>query len=775
MGEDLVCLSCPLRGHTSVEPLGSTDSDLVLLLGMPNEEEATIGQMLHGYSGKLLTQIINTVGINISKVYATSVVKCRPSDGVLSKEMVKSCSMRLVKELASLKNRKLIVAVGETAKEFLSITGSFSDARGRFFDTKYGKAIVTLYPDQNGFAVENPLTGVSPLRLLINDLFHVEYFLRTGMTYSRVPFGMVNEGNHADVLKSIVGKVVAVDFETDGLNPWKKGFKVKTCSFASEDETWVIDLLDSAGWKTRFMQNLFYQSGKVVFFNAPFDVVVGRKMYGWDMVEKDGDVEDVQAIWFLLNGGRKERDDLKSLVLDFLDLGDYGIDWVKNKIEDIPLSKLYEYNAMDSYATLQLYNILYPRLEDNLVWSDIFGSVESTLKTAYEQAMKKIIGMIVELKYNGMLINKQYLMEAYNDLSDKLKVEEGKIGNVNLKSPKQVQKWLAEVGLNVAGTGKKVIDNALKMSSVSEEAKERLDIITNYRTLSKLISTYVEPLMTDWVGVDGCVHAEYSACIAETGRLSSSQPNMMNIPVRFGSIIEGAFYSRFEDGYIVKADFSQHELRTICNYAKDKKMKEFFESGVDIHTKVAMEIYGLKKDDDDKRKKELRRVAKGFNFGVIYGRGAKSIAMELGIPDTEAQKRISDYFKMFSNVKRWLDATKDFVNKHGFVRSMLGRVRWIALGENGTMQKAVNTPVQSLASDIASGCAWEIIKRMRKEGMKALVVNFIHDAILVDCPSDEVERVKEIIVEEVKKVKLPGGKFLDFEMDIEVGKNWGEL
>jgi DNA polymerase-1 len=106
---------------------------------------------------------------------------------------------------------------------------------------------------------------------------------------------------------------------------------------------------------------------------------------------------------------------------------------------------------------------------------------------------------------------------------------------------------------------------------------------------------------------------------------------------------------------------------------------------------------------------------------------------------------------------------------------MLGRVRWIALGENGTMQKAVNTPVQSLASDIASGCAWEIIKRMRKEGMKALVVNFIHDAILVDCPSDEVEKVKEIIVDEVKKVKLPGGKFLDFEMDIEVGKNWGEL
>jgi DNA polymerase-1 len=204
-------------------------------------------------------------------------------------------------------------------------------------------------------------------------------------------------------------------------------------------------------------------------------------------------------------------------------------------------------------------------------------------------------------------------------------------------------------------------------------------------------------------------------------------------------------------------------------------MKEFFESGVDIHTKVAMELYGMRGDESEELKKELRRRAKGFNFGVIYGRGYKSIAEELGMSEEEAKDTVKRYFEMFSGLAEWLEKVKRFAKRNGYVRTMFGRYRRIDVGSDERwVQKAVNTPVQSAASDVAGQFVWDLVLRLREEGLKAKVVNFIHDAVLIDCPVEEMELVKDIISEEVREIELPDEKFIDFEVEMAVGKSWGE-
>jgi DNA polymerase-1 len=292
-----------------------------------------------------------------------------------------------------------------------------------------------------------------------------------------------------------------------------------------------------------------------------------------------------------------------------------------------------------------------------------------------------------------------------------------------------------------------------------------------------MLGTYVEPFLEKWISSDGCVHSKFSVVATDTGRLASAEPNLMNIPTRLGPMVEKAFVSRFgENGRIIKADFSQHELRVACQYSKDRKMKEFFESGVDIHTKVAVELYGMPADAPEEVKKEYRRRAKSFNFGVIYGMGPFGLAKDLGISDKEAKETIEKYFQMFSGLKGWLDNVREFVRKVGYVRTMFGRFRWIdPVGDlEGWGQKSVNTPVQSAASDIAALVAWRIVERLYRDGFEAKVVNFVHDSVIIDAPEDEVEEVCSRIKEEVVGIELPEERFVDFEIDIEVGRSWGE-
>ncbi len=770
-----VCLSCPLRDAVYVPPEGSKGAEIVIVGEAPGAEEEKIGRPFVGPSGQLLRRVLGEVGLDSGRVYITNVVKCRPPGNELRAEMVKCCSLRVEMELASIGRPRLIVALGRTAKEFFRIPGAMEDVRGKIFDTKYGKVLVELHP---AYLLRNAgvdrLWKATSVVYFLRSMMLASRFIQLGRSYKEVPYEIVDTWGKAQrVLERIDGRVCGFDFETYGVDPWKVDFKVLTCALSlGEEGSWVVDF---SGWDgaREFIQKA-YQVSRPVFFNAPFDVAVGVKECGWGVK----DVDDLQVIAYLLNGGSEKAISLKRLALDWTDVGDYGIDVKKpEEILRIPRERLYQYNATDAYVTAKLFEPFKERLKDDLEWSVLFGKEKKDLLWCYENVLKKLLVMAIELRVNGMVVDTEYLRSLEQELLQRKREIERAVGaGVNLNSPQQVLKWLRSRGIQVESTRKEVLEKLLNGAEGSEIAE--LKMLMDYRTIEKLLNTYVVPLRLEHLGSDGCVHANFSLVKTATGRLSCSEPNLMNIPTRLGPIIEKAFVSRFGDGgVIVKADFSQHELRVACQYSKDRKMKEFFESGVDIHTKVAMEIYGLKEEElGTEREKQLRRIAKGFNFGVIYGRGAGSIAQELGISEEEGRRMIEDYFKMFSGLKRWLDGVKEFVRRYGFVRNMFGRVRWIGLSdEEGWAQKAVNTPVQGLASDIAGLVTYSVMKRIKDSGLRAKVVNFIHDALLVDCPVEEVDAVKSIIFNEVRRVELPEEKFVEFEVEVNVGKSWGEM
>jgi DNA polymerase-1 len=776
---NMICSLCPLYGKKKVEGEGDLKSaELVIIGEAPGEEEERQGRPFVGYSGRILRGVLfEVLGINGS-LYITNVVKCRPPGNQLTKEMVKCCKGFLEGELALCKKAKLFLALGATAKDFFGIPGSVVDVRGKIYETKFGRVMVTWHPAYRQLLDKDQVAGNSPFQQFVKDVKRAWNYVKTGKIYQRVDYRVVKSSKDVEeFLREIVDNIVSIDFETSGVRIWDKDFQVITAGVSvNRGNTWVLDSRDLGEVFSFVVENIWKVAKKVVVFNAGFDVCVGVKNYGWDLYDKWRDLEDVQVMWYLLAGDVTNRS-LKDLVIDFLDIGQYGIDWKKVDIKELPKERLYEYNAIDAYATLKLYEDFLKRLKEaGLEWEEIYGRRRMSLYDAYEVVLKKLLALSIELQLNGMYVDVEYLLKLREELKEKKRRFLEKVRGVNLNSPQQVLKWLRSVGLDIDSTRREVLEKIAVKGDLSDEARERLESLLEYRTIEKLLNTYVDALLTKWIDSSSYVHAKYSVVETATGRVASSEPNLMNIPTRSGSMIEKAFVSRFgEDGRIIKADFSQHELRVACQYSKDIRMKEFFESGVDIHMKVAMELYGMRRDESEELKKELRRRAKGFNFGVIYGRGYKSIAEELGMSEEEAKDTVKRYFEMFLGLSEWLEKVKGFAKRNGYVRTMFGRYRRINVGSDERwVQKAVNTPVQSAASDIAGCFVWDLVLRLRGEGLKAKVVNFIHDAVLLDCLVGEVELVKDIISEGVGKIELPDEKFIDFEVEIAVGKSWGE-
>jgi len=779
---DIMCLSCPLRGKRRVEPEGNLDAEVVVVGEAPGEEEERQGRPFVGYSGKVLRAVLEGLGLNGSGVYVTNVVKCRPTNNQLSKEVVKCCKVKLEQELMRLRKKKLIIALGSTAKEFFNVPGAVGDVRGNIVETKHGKVLVTWHPAYRLMFHRDGVLGLSPYEQFVKDLARGYVYIESGRMYRKVDFRVVEGSELDDVLSVVAGKVVSLDFETVGSDIWSGDFRVSTVGLAVDGGgCYVVDLERLGEERAReFMGELFNRVKKVVVYNAGFDVAVGVRDYGWELYDRVESIEDVQVMYYVLSGKSVPSVSLKRLVLDYLDLGQYGIDWKKVSMKDVPRDRLYEYNAMDAYATLRLYEMFRERLaKAPLGWSKVFGGEPQSLYDAYEKVVKKVLGLCIELQLNGMYVDIDYLVKLKRELEDRKGEWLREVGRVNLNSPKQVMEWLREVGVEVSSTRKEVLEEVLKSegSRLSEEARRRIESLLEYRVVEKMLGTYVEPFLEEWVRSDGCIHSKFSLVATDTGRLASSEPNLMNVPTRLGPVLEKAFVSRFgEDGRIVKADFSQHELRVACQYSKDRKMKEFFESGVDIHTKVAIEVYGMPVDASEEVRREYRRRAKSFNFGVIYGMSHMSISRDLSVTVEEAKKMLERYFQMFAGLRVWLDNVREFVSRVGYVRSMFGRFRWIdSVGDaEGWKQKAVNTPVQSAASDIAALTAWRIVERLWREGYRGKVVNFVHDSVIVDCPGEEVDDICRIIKEEVEGIELPEERFLDFEIDIAIGNSWGD-
>lgn len=445
-----------------------------------------------------------------------------------------------------------------------------------------------------------------------------------------------------------------------------------------------------------------------------------------------------------------------------------------NTLLDVPIDNVVNYACEDADITLRLYNYFSKKLEENQKLKKLFYDIELP-----------IIPVLGEMEYNGIKINIEYLKSLGNELQKELETLSNKIyelsGEIfNLNSPKQMAYILFEkLKLPVI---KKTKTGASTDEEVLEELSEEHEIaayILKYRTLTKLKTTYIDELPYMVVPSTGRIHTSFNQTITATGRLSSSNPNLQNIPIRdeIGKKIRQAFIS--EEGKILGSfDYSQIELRVLAHMSGDETLIKQFEENRDIHSETASKVLGVKIEEITP---EQRRIGKTINFGIVYGISAYGLSRQLKISPSEANEIIEKYFSTYKGVKNYILQTLQFVSKNGYVETMFGRRRNIPELVNkhyssdkltfGKSERiAINTPIQGSAAEIVKIAMIKLYEVLKNTKVKMLLQ--VHDEILVELPESDIEKYQFLIKETLENainLRVP------LVVEYKFGKNWGEI
>lgn len=414
-------------------------------------------------------------------------------------------------------------------------------------------------------------------------------------------------------------------------------------------------------------------------------------------------------------------------------------------------------------------------------WSAL--KADADLWNLYNEVELPLVEVLREMEAAGVRINVDKLKQAEVSLTEELKALEQRIYELagetfNINSPKQVGELLFD---------KLKLDSKAKKSktgqySTSEEVllalREKHAIvgaILDHRALNKLITTYISAL-PGYIAKDGKIHTTYNQTVTATGRLSSSNPNLQNLPIRSerGRFIREAVIPD-EGCLFLSADYSQIELRLMAHFSQDEHMLAAFRSGQDIHAATAARIYGL---PIEQITKDQRRKAKTANFGIIYGISAFGLAQQLDCSRTEAKQLIDDYFAAFPRVISYIESQKELARQRGYAETLFGRKRYLPdiHSQNATVRSfaernAVNAPIQGTAADIIKMAMVSIHRRLKEENLKAQMIMQVHDELNFNVPQEEIERVREIVVTEMQNaVHLS----IPLIAECGVGKNWLE-
>ena len=436
------------------------------------------------------------------------------------------------------------------------------------------------------------------------------------------------------------------------------------------------------------------------------------------------------------------------------------------------------YAAEDADLTLQIYRHLRPRIEGEEHLRSLFYDIEMPLAD-----------VLLEMEQAGVRVDVDLLQSAIVDLSTELeRIEEDfrryTPGDpVNINSPKEVGDFL----FGHLGLSEKPKKTRTGQYSTREEDLEMVAdrhpavrLVLDYRGLSKLVNTYLVPLPMMVNPMTGRIHTTYHQAKTATGRLSSSDPNLQNIPVRDeqGREIRKAFTANDPDAgdLFVSADYSQVELRLMAHLSGDSSLIEAFRHGADIHAATAAKIFGIPREEVTG---EMRRKAKTANFGIIYGISAFGLSARLGIPRGEAKELIDGYFSSFPGVKRYIDKTIEQAHKDGYVDTLFGRRRYIqninSRNRNlvaNVERMAINAPIQGTAADIIKVAMVRVARRLREEGFRSQMILQVHDELCFTVPGDERERLVAMVKEEMEQV-LPSLS-VPLVADVGVGENWLE-
>jgi DNA polymerase I len=445
-------------------------------------------------------------------------------------------------------------------------------------------------------------------------------------------------------------------------------------------------------------------------------------------------------------------------------------------MRDVPIDKIKDYAAEDADVTIRLHDVLKPKLE----------AAGGQLVQLFETVETPLVKVLIDIEHAGVRIDPDFLKEYSGELAVQIVALEEKIlaeagFTFNIASPKQVGEALFDQ-LKLPYPGKKMKSGQY---STDEEILSELaanhpicaDILA-HRGLMKLKSTYVDALPTLINPRTGRVHSSFNQALVASGRLSSQNPNLQNIPIRTveGRKVREAFIPRDADHLILSADYSQIELRLIAEISKDEAMLDAFQKNLDIHTATAARVYRVPLDQVTGQQ---RRAAKTVNFSIIYGAGASNLSQQLGIKRTEAKELIDNYFREYAGLRGYMTDIVEFARKHGYVETMLGRRRYLRdiNSGNGMMRSmservAINTPIQGSAADLIKVAMINIRQAMREAGLRSRMILQVHDELVFDVRRDEVERLKPLIFEKMTTA-LPNLK-VPILAEIGIGENWLE-
>lgn len=510
--------------------------------------------------------------------------------------------------------------------------------------------------------------------------------------------------------------------------------------------------------------------------NLKYDMLVLK----WYNKELKGSIFDTMLAHYLIEPeGRRSMDLLSAQYLGYEPVHIDELIGKKGKTQgtmrDVEVEKVKEYAAEDADITLQLKNVFVPLLKEKEV-QRVFDEVENPL-----------VRVLTDMEFEGVKIDVGFLNDYSKELEKAAKACEESVYaqagvRFNLASPKQLGEVLFEI-LKIDPKAKKTKTGQY---ATGEDVLQKLAAnnpivadILGFRELTKLKSTYVDALPQIINSKTGRVHTSYAQAVAVTGRLSSNNPNLQNIPIRSerGREIRKAFIPRDANHVLVSADYSQIELRIVAAISGDPNMCDAFKHGKDIHTATAAKVYNVPESEVTK---EMRYKAKSVNFGIIYGQGAFGLADNLGIPRSEAKEIIDNYKKEFVGITSYMDDTIKFAQQHGYVQTLMGRKRWLKdiNSSNFTVRgyaerNAINSPIQGTAADMIKLAMIRIHNEMKKGSWQSKMILQVHDELVFDAVQEEVDDLKKLIIGNmVAAMPLPND--VPVEAEVGTGTNWLE-
>lgn len=592
-------------------------------------------------------------------------------------------------------------------------------------------------------------------------------------------YHLVNDENGYTQLANELSQLKSFCFDTETTSTDANDAELVGLSFAfKKSEAYYIPIPDDKE-KAKHILSFFkeiLEDEKIekVGQNIKYDILV---LY-WYGINVKGKLFDTMLAQYIVDAdARNNMDIMANAYLNYSPISITTLIGAKGKnqgnMRDVEVEKVVDYAAEDADVTLQLKSVLDQLLDEN-EGRKLFEEIETPL-----------VYVLADMERTGVKIDEPTLKIFSKDLETDIKNLEEKIYELsgvkfNIASPKQ----LGEVLFDKLQLDPKAKKTKTGQYQTGEDILTALahkspivQFILDFRSLQKLKSTYVDALPEMINAKTGRVHTSYNQAVASTGRLSSNNPNLQNIPIKTerGREVRKAFIPKDDEHLILSADYSQIELRIIAEISKEKNMLEAFKNGIDIHTATAAKVYGLHLDEVTSTH---RRNAKAVNFGIIYGQSAFGLSQNLGIPRKEAQEIIENYFSQYPGIKKYMSETIEFARENGYVETIMKRRRYLRdiNSANATVRgfaerNAINAPIQGSAADMIKCAMINIFNEINARKLKSKMTMQVHDELVFEVHKSEVEEMKSLVRENMQNaVKLN----VPILVEVGVGNNWLE-